>query len=140
MEPHIHTLRLEADAESAFEAFTARMSEWWPEAYTPDPGTFDGVSIEPEVGGRVLMRTTDGSVHQVGEVTAWDPGVTYAQTWTLAQDPDAPSSLTVRFSSTAEGCEVVVEHGGWHDGNAAYREKFGGWALILERYGFIAST
>ena len=30
--------------------------------------------------------------------------------------------------------------GGWHEGNVAYREKFGDWSLILERYEFVAST
>jgi len=73
-------------------------------------------------------------------VTAWSPGETYAQTWTLAQDPEAPSSLTVTFADTDDGSEVVLEHGGWHEGNIAYREKFGDWSLILERYEFVAST
>ena len=51
-----------------------------------------------------------------------------------------PSSLTVTFTDTDQGSEVVLEHGGWHEGNAAYREKFGDWSLILERYEFVAST
>jgi hypothetical protein len=140
MDPHTHTVVLDVDAATAFEAFTARMSEWWPEAYTPDPEAFDGVEIEPRVGGRVLMRMADGQDHQFGEVTAWDPGATYAQTWTLAQDPSAPSSLTVRFRDTDGGSEVLLEHGGWHEGNVAYRDKFGDWSLILDRFAFVCST
>ena len=140
MDPHVHTVSLSCDAATAFEAFTDRISEWWPAAYTPDPDAFDGVVIEPRVGGRVLIRMSNGAEHQIGEVTAWSPGETYAQTWTLAQDPEAPSSLTVTFADTDDGSEVVLEHGGWHEGNAAYREKFGDWSLILERYEFVAST
>ena len=140
MEARTHRVVLGCDAAEAFEAFTDRISDWWPEAYTPDPDAFDGVVIQPAVGGRVLMRMADGTELDIGEVTAWDPGRMYAQTWTLAQDPDSPSSLTVRFNDTAAGSEVVVEHGGWHEGNAAHREKFGDWPLILERYAFVAST
>lgn len=140
MEPHVHTVDLDVDAATAFDAFTGRISEWWPEAYTPHPSTFDGVEIEPAVGGRVVMRMTDGDDYQFGEVTAWEPGRTYAQTWTLAQDPSSPSSLTVRFEDTDGGSQVVVEHGGWHEGNVAHRDKFGDWDLILERFGFVAAT
>jgi Activator of Hsp90 ATPase homolog 1-like protein len=140
MEPHRRTLALDVDATTAFEAFTGRIGEWWPEAYTPDPGGYDGVVVEPRLGGQVTMRMSDGDDVPMGVVTAWDPGVTYAQTWTLGQDPDAPSSLTVHFADTDSGCRVVVEHGGWHDGNVAYRDKLGDWSLILKRYVFIAST
>jgi hypothetical protein len=108
--------------------------------HTPDPDAFDGVLIEPSVGGRVLMRMSGGVEHQIGEVTAWEPGRTYGQTWTLAQDPASPSSLTVSFADTDDGSEVRLEHGGWHEGNVAYRQKFGDWALILERYAFVATT
>jgi hypothetical protein len=140
MEPRTHTVSLSCDAAEAFDVFTARISEWWPEAYTPDPDAFDGVLIEPSVGGRVLMRMSGGVEHQIGEVTAWEPGRTYGQTWTLAQDPASPSSLTVSFADTDDGSEVRLEHGGWHEGNVAYRQKFGDWALILERYAFVATT
>lgn len=140
MEPRTHSVSLSCDAAAAFEAFTDRISDWWPEAYTPDPDLFDGVVIEPGVGGRVVMRMSGGIEHQFGEVTAWDPGRTYGQTWTLSQDPDSPSSITVSFTDTDTGSEVVLEHGGWHEGNAAHRQKFADWALILERYAFVAST
>jgi hypothetical protein len=140
MDPHRHVVALDVDAATAFEAFTERISEWWPEAYSPDPDAFDGVRIEPRVGGLVVMTDIHGDELVLGEVTAWDPGTTYAQTWTLAQDPDAPSSLTVRFADTDGGSEVVVEHGGWHEGNVAYRDKFGDWPLILERFAFVSGT
>lgn len=140
MEPRTHSVSLSIDAVSAFEAFTERISDWWPEAYTPDPDAFDEIAIEPGIGGRVVMRMSGGTEYQIGQVTAWDPGRTYAQTWTLAQDPDAPSSLTVTFDDVDGGSHVTVAHGGWHEGNAAYREKFGDWPLILERFAFVAST
>lgn len=140
MEPHRHVVTLDVDATTAFEAFTERISEWWPEAFTPDPDAFDGVRIEPRVGGRVVIATSHGDEHTFGEVTAWDPGTTYGQTWTLGQDPSVPSSLTVQFADTGEGSEVVLEHGGWHEGNAAYHDKFAGWPLVLERYAFVSST
>lgn len=133
-QPHVHAVSVPCDAVTAFEAFTSRMGEWWPAAYTPDPEAFDTVVVEPHVGGRVAMRMRDGSEHPFGIVTAWSPGEVYAQTWTLAQDPEHPSSLTVTFSDRAHGSLVLLEHGGWHAGNAEYRTKFGDWPLILKEY------
>ncbi len=134
MEPITETRSLTCTSADAFTAFTVRVGEWWPPSYSPDPDTLDTVAIEPMIGGRVFMRMVDGTEHDFGEVTSWRPGDMYAQTWTMAQDPDHPSSLTVTFTPTGEGCEVRLQHGGWHDGNAAYRDKFGDWSLILDQY------
>ena len=134
MEPITETRSLTCTSADAFTAFTVRVGEWWPPSYSPDPDTLDTVVIEPMIGGRVFMRMVDGTEHDFGEVTSWSPGQIYAQTWALAQDPEHPSSLTVTFTPTRDGCEVRLQHGGWHDGNVAYRDKFGDWALILDQY------
>ena len=140
MEPLTETVTVTSTTDEAFAVFTERVGEWWPPAYSPDPDTLDTVVIEPHVGGRVYMRMTDGSEHDFGEVTSWTPGEIFGQTWTLAQDPEHPSSLTVTFTPTGEGTEVTLRHDGWHEGNAAFREKFGDWDLILEQYAEAAQS
>ncbi|QNN51514.1 SRPBCC domain-containing protein [Nocardioides mesophilus] len=134
MEPITETVTVTCTCGEAFAAFTDRIDEWWPPAYSPDPDTLDTVVLEPHVGGRVYLRMSDGAEHAIGEVTSWSPGEIYGQSWVLAQDPAQPSSITVTFTPTGEGTEVTLRHDGWHDGNAAFREKFGDWALILEQY------
>jgi hypothetical protein len=129
---------LSCDAATAFEVFTSRMGEWWPPSYTPDPNGFDTVLVEPRTGGEVVMRMLDGSTHSIGVVTTWQPGEVYAQTWTLGQPKEHPSLLTVTFSDRVRGCLVVLEHGGWRDGNAVYRDRFGDWPAILEQYAALA--
>ncbi|MGI8900221.1 MAG: SRPBCC domain-containing protein [Nocardioides sp.] len=134
MEPITETVTVTCTSATAFDVFTGRIGEWWPPSYSPDPDTLDTVVIEPVIGGRVFIRMVDAAEHDFGEVTSWRPDEMYAQTWTLAQDPEHPSSLTVTFTPTGNGCEVRLQHGGWHEGNAAYRDKFGDWALILAQY------
>lgn len=136
--PIEHTVEVACDAATAFEVFTSGMGEWWPGAYTPDPDTFGTVVVEPWVGGRVSMRMRDGAEYPFGEVTDWSPGERYAQTWTLAQPADHPSTLTVTFRDEPDGCLVRLEHGGWGGGNAEYRSKFGDWPVILRRYAEVA--
>lgn len=138
MESRTHSLSMTCDAATAFEVFTARMGDWWPASHTPDADQFDSIVVEPRVGGDVSMTMKDGSAHAFGRVTAWVPGEVYAQTWTLAQTPDHPSSLTVTFSDRVHGCLVVLDHGGWHPGNVDYRAKFGDWPRILERFAAVA--
>lgn len=138
METRTHSLLLTCDAATAFDVFTSRMGEWWPPTHTPDAESFDTVVVEPRRGGTVAMRMKDGSSYPFGVVTTWRPGEVYAQTWTLAQTPDDPSSLTVTFSDRLRGCLVLLEHGGWHAGNAGFREKFGDWPMLLERYAALA--
>lgn len=134
MEPRTHSLLLTCDAATAFEVFTSRMGEWWPPAYTPDPDAFDTVDVASHVGGDVLMRMRDGSTHRFGQVTTYRPGEVYAQTWTLAQPEEHPSTLTVTFSDRSHGCLVLLEHGGWRVGNEEHREKFADWPVILQKY------
>jgi uncharacterized protein YndB with AHSA1/START domain len=40
-----------------------------------------GVEIEPEVGGRFVVRAPDGSEHITGEVITWDPPRRLTVTW-----------------------------------------------------------
>jgi hypothetical protein len=124
-------LTVPGDPAHAFDVFTVGMGTWWDPAYTPDADSFTTIEVEP--GG--LVTLVHGETRfPVGEVTAWDPGVRYAQRFWLAMDPAAPSELDVRFRA-ADGRTVVdFAHGGWTDDNVRWREKFGDWSHLLGRY------
>ena len=133
MEPIRQSLVVDASPVLAFEVFTLGMGSWWDAGYSPDPDSFGGIAIGPEVGAPVSMVHGDSS-YQWGTVTLWEPGGRYGQTFWLAMDPAHPSSLDVTFSAEGPGARVDFEHGGWTDDNASYREKYGDWSHLLGRY------
>jgi uncharacterized protein YndB with AHSA1/START domain len=101
----------------------------------------DGVTIEPRVGGRVFATHRDVGVHDWGEVTTWEPGRRLVHTFTLAQDPLHPSEVEVEFvPGDAVSSTVRLSHGGWTAANAAVREKFGDWPVLLARFAALADT
>lgn len=80
--------------------------------------------------GQVLFRNPSADV-SIGRVTGWEPGRRYAQTFSLAQDPDHPTTLEVQFGSERDGTRVRVAHGGWDATNAEQRGHFTDWPTIL---------
>jgi len=136
------TYELDATAEDAFTAFTRRIDEWWHPAYAPEGLT--RVAIDPQVGGRAWMHLADGTAYPWGTVTVWRPPFEYAQTFTLAQDPEHPSTLQVRIEHTGAqgrrhpGCVVRFAHGGWTPGNVAGRARFSEWSILLDRFAAVA--
>ncbi|MDM7854758.1 glyoxalase superfamily protein [Cellulomonas alba] len=123
--------------EVAFDAFTQRIGEWWHEAYSP--GGLVGLDTGGAVGARVTMALADGTTYPWGTVTVWDPPHRYAQTFTLAQDTENPSTLDVRFEPRAGGgCTVRFAHGGWTAGNLADRARFTEWDILLGRFAAVA--
>ena len=135
--PIEHTYELSCPPGIAFAAFTDRMREWWHPAYAPDG--WQAVQVGAEVGGAVTMELEDARMYRWGTVTVWDPPSRYAQTFTLAQDPEHPSMLDVRFAARADGgCTVRFAHGGWTAGNLAGRARFTEWPVLLDRFAAVA--
>jgi catechol 2,3-dioxygenase-like lactoylglutathione lyase family enzyme len=140
--PIEHTYELTCTAEDAFDAFTRRIGQWWHPAYAPEG--LERVAVEEFVGGRASMHLADGSAYLWGTVTAWDPPRHYAQTFTLAQDPEHPSTLDVRIEPTSSlgrhhpGSRVRFVHGGWTAGNLAGRARFTEWPVLLDRFAAVA--
>lgn len=136
------TYELDCTPEVAFDVFTARIHEWWHPAYAP-PG-LERVVIDGEVGGRASMQLADGTTYPWGRVTVWEPPREYAQTFTLAQDPEHPSTLRVRILPTGSrgrqhpGSRVHFSHGGWTPANVAGRARFTEWAILLDRFAALA--
>jgi hypothetical protein len=133
MEPIRHVLTVASSAADAFEVFTGEMGAWWDPAYSPEPAAYAGIAIDPRVGGAVEMLAGTTRV-QVGTVTAWEPGVRFAQTFVLARHPAYPSTIEVAFEEVDQVCEVTFEHGGWHAENGPARARYGDWPHLLGRY------
>lgn len=129
--PIENEITVPVDALTAYEAFVD-MGRWWDPRLTPDADSFRGVQVG-RVGEPVeLLHGT--SRFPIGTVTHAEPGVLYAQTFTLAVDPEYPTTLSARFSAVDGGTRVVLSHGGWNAGNVAERAKFTEWPDLLRRY------
>jgi hypothetical protein len=136
----LHERFLRCSAQHAFAVYTGRIGEWWDPNYSASAETLRGVTIEPRVGGRVFATHEDVGDHDWGEVTVWEAGERFAHTFTLAQDPQAPSEVRVEFADDGGGCALRFAHGGWTEANAADRAKFNDWPVLLERFAQLAEA
>ena len=136
----VHERFLRCSAQHAFAVYTGRIGEWWDPNYSANAETLRAVTIEPRVGGRIFATHEDLGEHDWGEVTVWEPGRLLAHTFTLAQDPQAPSEVSVEFAGDAGGCGLRFAHGGWTEANAADRAKFNDWPVLLDRFAELADA
>jgi hypothetical protein len=131
---------LRCTADHAFATYTGRIGEWWDARYTANAETLQAVTIEPWIGGRVYATHSDIGEDDWGQVTVWEPGHRLVHSFTLAQDPQYPSEVAAQFVPDGTGCALRFAHGGWTDANAAVREKFGDWRLLLDRFAELADS
>jgi hypothetical protein len=125
--------------EHAFEVWTARISTWWPADPTVTGAGDLDVILEPRVGGRIYERTPDGTEHDWGWVTVWDPPGRLAYRWHLRRDRADATEVEIRFLSLAAGrTRVEIEHRDWERMGAegpTWRDRnAGGWATLLPQY------
>jgi hypothetical protein len=138
--PITHKYSLRCSPDEAFAAYAAGIGDWWDPRYTANAESLQGVTIEPRVGGRVYATHSDIGEDDWGVVTVWEPGRRLAHTFTLAQDPRQPSEVAVEFvradnpAEAVAGCTMHFEHRGWTEANAAVRQKFGDWRVMLDRF------
>jgi hypothetical protein len=141
--PITHEYVLRCSSQHAFDTYTGRIAEWWDPRYTANADTLKAVTIEPRVGGRVYATHGDIGDDDWGEVTVWEPGRRLVHTFTLAQDAAHPSEVAMDFAPGGEqdnGCTVRFAHGGWTEANAAVREKFSDWPVMLDRFAALADA
>jgi len=120
--PIVYEITMPLPVGEAFARFTS--FSWWRD-YGLDPA--GSAVIE---SGEVIFRNPAGDM-SIGAVLDWQPGRRYAQTFTLAQDPDHPTRLDVTFRPAADGTLVHFEHGGWNATNASRRSHFADWPKLL---------
>ena len=131
LDPIVAEAEVPRPPRDAFVAFTAHMGEWWDPVLSPDAATFTGIDLDPR-GEVALRHGTDRFVF--GEVTTWEPGTAYAQTFWLGHSPDHPTTLSVSFTEVEVGTRVRLEHGGWTEATAGVRARFDHWEDLMTRY------
>ncbi|WGS53709.1 SRPBCC domain-containing protein [Paraburkholderia sp. D15] len=122
------SLRVAASPLRAFEVFTREIGKWWrPNGlfqFTPrgagvlsfEAGDCGGAEDASNTGeGRRLIETqADGSVFEIGRVTAWEPGERLAFGWRQASfSAGQDTHVEVRFEAVGDETRVTVEHRGW---------------------------
>ncbi|SDI19806.1 SRPBCC family protein [Paraburkholderia phenazinium] len=110
------SVRVAAAPQHAFEVFTRDIALWWqPNAlfqFTPQGAGV--LSFEGMAEGRLIETQPDGSVFEVGRITAWEPGVRLAFGWTQASfSAEQQTHVEVRFEAVGDETRVTVEHRGW---------------------------
>jgi uncharacterized protein YndB with AHSA1/START domain len=142
-----------ADPAKAFRLFTERFDEVKPHEHTLLDAPLASSTLEPEVGGWIVDRGTDGSECRWARVLTFDPPHRLVFSWRIGPDwrlvvDDANASeVEVTFTpADGGGTRVVLEHRhldrhgpGWDSlppalGNA------GGWPLYLQRFEALAGA
>ena len=114
----IEPLRLEfvvaCPADHAFEVWTARIDQWWPDDHTVSAETDLTVVLEQRPGGRIFERTTAGAEHDWGEVTTWEPPTRFGYLWHIRRDRADATEVEIRFVDRGDATtRVEIEHRGW---------------------------
>jgi hypothetical protein len=100
-------------AGHAFDVWTTRIGLWWPPDHTVS-GDPDTVVLEGRVGGRIFERARDGTEHDWGVVTVWDPPRALTFTWHLGRAAHDATEVAVTFVSDDDAHTLVtIEHRGW---------------------------
>jgi len=139
IEPIRIELEVVGPARHAFDVWTSRISQWWPGDHTvsAEPGLT--VVLEGRPGGRIFERTHDGTEHDWGEVTVWEPPSRLIYLWHLRQDRADATEVEIRFTDRADATTLVeIEHRGWERlgarGQASRDRNGAGWATLLPHY------
>jgi hypothetical protein len=138
-EPLRLSFRVNCSAEQAFRVWTARISQWWPADHTVSGQPGLDVVLEPWIGGRVFERTGDGTEHEWGEVTVWEPPRRLGYRWHLRRDRADATDVEVRFVDDGDAStRVDIEHDGWDRlgaGGPDWRQaNQAGWSGLLPHF------
>ena len=135
------TITVARPPKEAFRVFTAGVGSWWPtRTHSVGEERVDALILEGRVGGRFYERLDDGTEHEWGEITAWDPPEQLGLTWHPGRGPETAQKLVIRFVADGAGTRVELEHRGWEalgdraEAALANYDSPSGWAGVLGRY------
>jgi uncharacterized protein YciI len=134
MPPIRREILVDADPQTAFEVFTARIGHWWPVAGHSVYGAGGTVAFDD---GQIIERAADGATSVWGTVTRWEPPKALAFSWYPGKTPDRASHVEITFAAVADQTQVTLEHTGWEafaDPAAARAEYNQGWPVVLDCY------
>jgi uncharacterized protein YndB with AHSA1/START domain len=129
------TVLVPLPVEKAFLLFTDGIDSWWPfDSHSIGGEQVETAVLEPVEGGRLYERHADGTEHDWGEVTAWDPPNRFALDWRVTPNVIG-TEVEVRFTPESDGTRVELEHRGWEHCGPGSRESYSsGWEYVLGRF------
>ena len=104
VEPVYKSVVVPVTADTAWQVFTERATDWWPRDHRAGDGKREEIAFEPWPGGRYFERDTDGSVRVWGQILAWEPPHRLLMTWRVngrweaIPDDTAASEIEVTFT------------------------------------------
>ena len=125
--------------EHAFAVWTSGIGTWWPPDHTVTGQADLTVVLQEGVGGRIFERTTDGTEHDWGEVTVWEPPTQLSYLWHLRRDRSDATEVEIRFVPQGDtATRVEIEHRGWErlgaDGDEWRDRNRAGWQGLLPHF------
>jgi uncharacterized protein YndB with AHSA1/START domain len=132
------TFDVRCPPDRAFWLWTEGIGRWWPADHTVS-GDPAAVVLEAGVGGRIYEREADGTEHDWGLVTEWQPPFRLGYRWHIGRPPGQATHVEVQFVSREHDTTLVeivhrgwevfgTEAAGWQDRNRA------GWESVLHRF------
>ena len=107
------TFEVACAPEHAFAVWTTKIDAWWPADHTVS-GRPETVVLEPGPGGRIYECTPEGTEHDWGTVTDWDPPHRLGYRWHLTRTPAEATRVEIRFVGVAaDRTRVDIVHDGW---------------------------
>ena len=133
--PRIHReVLVDADPDTAFEVFTARIARWWPLA---EHGVYGaGATVAFDDGQIVGARARTGPRRCGARSRGGSRRARWRSAGIRGSQPDRASHVEVTFAAAADQTLVTLEHTGWEvfaDPAAARAEYDHGWPMVLDR-------
>lgn len=135
----------------AFDAFTARLSDWWVREFTwSGRDHLAAIAIEPCLGGMAYEIGPHGFRMDWGRVLTWEPPQRLVLSWHIAPDrvpqpdPARASEIEVLFRAKRDGTRIELVHRYFDrhgpDGVGYRQAMTDGWRELLGRYAALAAT
>lgn len=117
--PIVRSVALNVPPARAFELFTSRMGQWWPNGRTIGAEPHATIVVEPYVDGRWFERDEAGRETAGGRVLAWEPPSRLLLGWQINRqingkfgfDPALLTEVEISFAAAdAGGTVVTLQH------------------------------
>jgi len=137
--PLIKSIVVPWTPEAAFKRWTTDIATWWPwQSHSVGQKEVKTLVFGSEVGGRILEIWHDGSEHEWGRVTRWEPPALVRYTWYPDRTAESAQDIEVRFEPEGSGTRLTLTHTGWERlGAEAKKARRGypiGWQYVMAMY------
>jgi uncharacterized protein YndB with AHSA1/START domain len=109
-------MRVPADPQRAFEAFTQEIALWWQPSglFQLTPRGDGNLAFEAGVGGRLFTTLQGGRKFEIGRISVWEPGRRLVFKWRQATfRPEQSTEVEVRFEAAGAETRISIEHRAW---------------------------